>query len=64
VAAAADCQLCRRLARERDDTRDGMSALGPDDRGRAPVELAVEDGAGLLVLAVVRSNDGAACGSA
>jgi hypothetical protein len=38
--------------------------LGSDDCGRTPVELPVEDGASLLVLAVVGSDQGAVGGGA
>ena len=60
VAAAADGQLQPGLARQRDDASDVGRVRGPDDDRRPAVDPAVEDGAGLVVLGVVRRDHSSA----
>jgi hypothetical protein len=56
VAAAADGELQSGLAGEGYDARDVRLVCDPDDDRRPAVDIAVEDGAALVVPGVLRSD--------
>jgi hypothetical protein len=57
VTAAPDRELQAGIAHLRDDAGDVRSVRDPHDRGRPPVDPAVEDGPGAVVILVAGRDD-------